>query len=87
VQGIRSLNTTNTQITAPHQNVATVSLSQGLEQPRKPGSSRSPSGPKRQVILRQWVSSICDLWESFGRAVTIDYQAGQASSKTYEFLE
>jgi hypothetical protein len=49
-----------------------------------PASTR---GPKRQVALRQWTSSLCDLWEAFGRAVTVDYQAGQASSQTYDFLQ
>ena len=44
-------------------------------------------GPKRQIALRRWVSSLCDLWESFGKTVTVTYEAGQARSETYEFLE
>ena len=50
---------------------------------------RAPSrGPKRRVALRRWAAKVLDLWEGeLGQTVTVDYQAGRASSKTYRFLE
>jgi hypothetical protein len=45
-------------------------------------------GPKRRVALRRWAAKVLDFWEGeLRQAVTIDYQAGQASSRTYRFLE
>lgn len=45
-------------------------------------------GPKRQIALRRWTVKMLDFWAGeLGREVTIDYQAGSASSETYALLE
>jgi hypothetical protein len=43
-------------------------------------------GPKSQRALRQWTRSLCDLWVSLGKPVTVD-QANPGSSATFRFLE